>query len=66
MFKCRLKSWGRASTYVASWWYRPYFPPGSEAPVLSKWWFYISGNALALVQGVHEHADLWDITFCTR
>ena len=25
-----------------------------------------SGNALALVQRVHEHADLWDITFCTR
>ena len=26
----------------------------------------ISGNALARVQRVHERADLWDITFCTR
>ena len=25
-----------------------------------------SGNALARVQRVHEPADLWDITFCTR
>ena len=25
-----------------------------------------SGNALARVQQVHEHADLWDITLCTR
>ena len=25
-----------------------------------------SGNALARVQRVHETADLWDITFCTR
>ena len=25
-----------------------------------------SGNALARVQRVHKHADLWDITFCTR
>ena len=24
------------------------------------------GNALARVQRVHEPADLWDITFCTR
>ena len=24
------------------------------------------GNALARVQRVHELADLWDITFCTR
>ena len=28
--------------------------------------YYISGNALARVQRVHEPADLWDITFCTR
>ena len=26
----------------------------------------VSGNALARVQRVHEPADLWDITFCTR
>ena len=26
----------------------------------------LSGNALARVQQVHEPADLWDITFCTR
>ena len=25
-----------------------------------------SGNALERVQRVHEPADLWDITFCTR
>ena len=25
-----------------------------------------AGNALARVQRVHEPADLWDITFCTR
>ena len=25
-----------------------------------------TGNALARVQRVHEPADLWDITFCTR
>ena len=25
-----------------------------------------AGNALALVHRVHEPADLWDITFCTR
>ena len=28
--------------------------------------FSISGNALERVQRVHEPADLWDITFCTR
>ena len=27
---------------------------------------HLSGNALARVQRVHEPADLWDITFCTR
>ena len=26
----------------------------------------MTGNALARVQWVHEPADLWDITFCTR
>jgi hypothetical protein len=26
----------------------------------------LAGNALARVQRVHEPADLWDITFCTR
>ena len=25
-----------------------------------------TGNALARVQRVHKHVDLWDITFCTR
>ena len=25
-----------------------------------------TGNALARVQGVHEPADIWDITFCTH
>ena len=25
-----------------------------------------AGNALEWVQRVHEPADLWDITFCTR
>ena len=25
-----------------------------------------AGNALERVQRVHEPADLWDITFCTR
>ena len=25
-----------------------------------------TGNALERVQRVHEPADLWDITFCTR
>ena len=28
--------------------------------------FLGAGNALAQVQRVHEPADLWDITFCTR
>ena len=28
--------------------------------------FHIAGNALERVQRVHEPADLWDITFCTR
>ena len=28
--------------------------------------YYLTGNALAQVQRVHEPADLWDITFCTR
>ena len=27
---------------------------------------YMAGNGLARVQRVHEPADLWDITFCTR
>ena len=27
---------------------------------------HTTGNALARVQRVHEPADLWDITFCTR
>ena len=26
----------------------------------------LAGNALVRVQRVHEPADLWDITFCTR
>ena len=29
-------------------------------------YFPAAGNALARVQRVHEPADLWDITFCTR
>ena len=28
--------------------------------------YIFSGNALERVQRVHEPADLWDITFCTR
>jgi hypothetical protein len=27
---------------------------------------YMTGNALEWVQRVHEPADVWDITFCTR
>ena len=28
--------------------------------------YILAGNALERVQRVHESADLWDITFCTR
>ena len=34
--------------------------------VLPDSWKLRAGNALERVQRVHEPADLWDITFCTR
>ena len=42
------------------------FPPKTNLANIMDLYFQVAGNALARVQRVHEPADLWDITFCTR